>query len=204
MGQFQTNTRQGVVSIQCDDRLKAMAEIMLSEAVSMDQKGGTFRDGLAFLHGWSAYKLRGRPGLWRIEEPDFGGDPYANSRPDITFTLSILAQQFAVGEKLGLRPSQLAEVSCFDMILHPSCLRDQRIRAERVELRGQKFSGWQLFALDRKTSEADDMVSDVATLVKARPALLRVMLLPVGYSVEMNGNEIRSVTDPSRRIVYQA
>jgi hypothetical protein len=90
------------------------------------------------------------------------------------------------------------------MILHPSCIRDQKIRAERVEPRGDKFSGWQLYAVDRRTTPEDDMVSDVSTPIKVRPALLRVILLPVGYSVEMDGNEIKTVADPTTRVVYRA
>ena len=117
---------------------------MLLEAEAMDKRDNQFRDGLAFLHGWSPDKFKGSPGSWRIEETDFSSDPYATSRPDCTFTFSLLAQQFAVGEKLGLKPSQLHDVSCFDMILHPNCLRDQRIRAERVSMRSERFSGWGL------------------------------------------------------------
>jgi hypothetical protein len=203
MGKLQVQTQQGALSIECDDRLRSVAQIMLAEAEDFVRKGGQFRDGYTFLHGWSLYRVKGGPGDWHIEEPDFGSDPYANSRPDCTFTLSLLAQQFAVGERIGLKPSQMAEVSCFDMILHPNCLRDRRIRAERTELRGQKFSGWELSSLDRVTTQADDMVTDVATLTKIRPALLRVILLPVGYTVELDGNDIRTVTDPSKQVVYR-
>ncbi len=200
---FHTRTA-GAVSIQCDERLKVFALQMLSEAESMDKRKIAFRDGMAILHGWSPYKFKGKPGAWHIEEPDFGSDPYSHSRQDCTFTLSLLAQQFALGERLGLKPSQLNDVSCFEMILHPNCLHDLNIRAERVSPRADRFSGWQLSSLDRATCKADDMVTDDATLTKARPARLRVILLPVGYVVKLRSNEISKVFDPQKNLVYTA
>ena len=48
------------------------------------------------------------------------------------------------------------------------------------------------------------MVTDVATLTKARPALLRVILLPVGYMVELTGNDVSKVFDPQKCLFYSA
>ena len=90
------------------------------------------------------------------------------------------------------------------MILHPNCLHDLNIRAERVSPRADRFSGWQLSSLDRATCKSDDMVTDDATLTKARPAFLRVILLPVGYVVELQSNEISKVFDPQKNLVYTA
>jgi len=204
MGRVQVITQQGIVSVECDERLRPVAEKMLAEVADFDRRGGKFRDGYTFLMGWSPYRVKGGPREWHIEEPDFASDPYARSRSDCTFTLSLLAQQFAVGERIGLKPSQMEQVSCFDVVLHPNCLRDRRIRATRIEPRGEKFSGWELSSLDRVTSSEDDMVTDVASLTKIRPSLLRVILLPVGYVVDLDGNDIKSVKDPQNRIVYQS
>ncbi len=76
--------------------------------------------------------------------------------------------------------------------------------AERIEARSEKLSGWQIRTLDRVTTQSDDKVTDVATLTRTRAALLKVILLPVGYSVAIHGNSILKVVDSSSKVVFTA
>jgi len=203
VGTFKAFTRQGPISILADDKLKPFVDAMLNMTRDMDANGAEFRDGMVVLNGWCAYKFRGSRDLgWKIHEPDFDQNPYQFTREDCTFSLRILAQQFIVAERIGLKPSQLSPVSCFDKVLHRGVMKDRKVNANRLENRSGEFSGWFFDTPDRKTSENDDVVTDVASIVRMRPGLLPLLLLPVGYCAVIEGNDLRGIGDPQDRVVY--
>jgi hypothetical protein len=203
MERFSVTTRQGPVSLLCDAKLKPLTGGLLSQIREIDAQGSQFRDGMTFLNGWCVYTMRGQPGAWRIFEPNFSRNPGSPEREDCTFSLQVLAQQLTLAEECGLKPSQLEQVSCWDMVIHGGCLEDRRITTQRLGPRNGQDSGWFVGSRDRKITEEDHRVSDIATIAVVRPGLLPLFLLPVKYASWLDANAIQLIIDANDRTVWQ-
>jgi hypothetical protein len=175
---------------RCDPSLHFEAESVLRLVGELESSGNVIADGARIPLGWSRLSVHTRGDDLVLCEPQFDGDPLADVRDDITQTLAVLVEQASFVQELGTasQPTQ------FDDELTVACgvLAEPRIYCERRE------AGWYIGPRDRE-GELDCVNLRVYELLELRPAVLRVLALPVGTLVAFDGDVIETVLDASDR-----
>jgi hypothetical protein len=193
------------IEVCCDEKLREQGQWLADTVAGFEQRGGRLGDGVAVEVGWTTFVLRIQPdGALRVNEPEYGADPFKTVRPDVTVSLTILAAQIDMLRSLGLTP-----VPCrFDqkLIVRKGVLEAARIFANRREPKGED-SGWYIGpAHDGRPGEPpkpEDLEAlRLFELVRRRPEILYALALPVGYTVVWNGNNIEALADPQGRNLW--
>lgn len=184
------------VAVECGDDLRPQAEGLLTKLSELNERGPALRDGTVIDFGWTPITLRAEGQTLVVCEPDFDGDPARDFAPTVDKTLRVLKWQIGLLNAIGAEgvPARFAD----KVVIAKGCLSLFRVYLERIEVTREADSGWYVGDPDRP--DARESVSElegvyVFQLLKARPALMKVLALPPGYLVVMEGDEPESIFD---------
>ncbi len=176
---------------RCDPSLHIQAESVLRLFGDLGATGTLLQDGARIPLGWSQLSLRARDGQLVICEPHFDGDPLAELREDITRTLSVLVDQTAITQRLGVatQPTAFHQhlTVAFGVLAQPQLLLERK----RPPLLDD--SGWYIGPME--PGETECVTMRVYELLRIRPALVSVLALPTGSLVTFDGDSITTVLD---------
>jgi hypothetical protein len=144
-GRISQEGRRLTLRVRCADLLAASAEWLLGAVASFAGRGKGLADGVIVQVGWSLLQLRRDAGELAVCEPNFDTDPFQDFRDDVTCTLTVLARQNLVHERLGIEG---APVRYDDkVVLKKGCLSAKRVYAQR-QAPGDGDSGWYVGPVD--------------------------------------------------------
>ncbi|MEO8706155.1 MAG: hypothetical protein ABI867_39360 [Kofleriaceae bacterium] len=172
----------------CDPSLDFEARSVLQLFEEFESTGSPILDGRSIPFGWSQLSVHARGDDLILCEPRFDGDPFVEVSDDITQTLSVLVDQAALVQRLGVASQPTAFHD--EIVVACGALDQPRIYCERSE------SGWYIGRSDADAEgEVECETLRVYQLLQRRPALLAVMALPVGTLVAFTGDSIEAVLD---------
>jgi hypothetical protein len=185
--------------VNCSDRVESQAQWVIDLLRRLHEQGIELGEGKSVQLGWSALRFSRRADDKAILvcEPDFDRNPFADIRPNVTCTLTILAKQKDLAARLRVDP---VEISFQDkIVLKRGVLSRQRVYLERKPSPRKGDSGWYIGPVEAdgiqpKAEELEAMY--VYQLLAVRPEMLTALILPTGYLVVMNGSELEAVLDP--------
>lgn len=136
-----------------------------------------------------------------VHEPDYDhADPESHTRPDISVSLATLARQRCVLEQVGV-PGEAIEFDQHVLVIVGAIERDE-VMLMRVESPGGRMTGWRLTPTEG-IAEADEIDSiPVYKVLRARPELLDVMLLPSGYLALYSGDQLTTIVNEADEVVW--
>src|SRR4051794_15981235 len=108
MAVYQVQLDGKTVALNCDASLEPYANWLLGEIARQHEAGNKVFEGMFIQVGWSMVILRPLEGVLFLWEPDFGNDPLAGARADVTSTLSVYKQQRELLRLVGLDEGQPA------------------------------------------------------------------------------------------------
>ena len=183
----------------CDPALHIQAESVLHLLGELAEHG-SLREGSRIRLGLSQLTVRARDNQLLLLQPRFEADVRELS-DDITQTLSLLADQAALAQQLGVA----IQPTSFDhrMVVACGALAHAHIYLERSEPTDDNDSGWYIGPAD-EPGEVECEHRRVYELVRERPALLRVLGLPSGYLVAFEGDAIKTVLDTRDQDLWAA
>jgi hypothetical protein len=158
-------------------------------------------EGLALRWGWSELVLvRSPDGPLQLHEPDFGGDPIEDFRPDVTATLQVQAATRELLARCGVHPHPVR----FDelVVVAGDPFDASVLMAQRNPPSAPGDSGWYVSARPgfEEGALAPRMVFE---LLDARPGLLPTLALPAGWQVVLEGDDVVRVVDDRDRDVLR-
>jgi hypothetical protein len=172
---------------------------VLEHCASLEGQAPGLADGVRIGYGWSLLTVRRCGTLTVLCEPDFTRQPMSELRHDATFTLQALVMQQLMHSIVGLEPS---DCSCGDAIaIAHGALEREQLKLWRMSEAEDGFSGWVVGPDSVEevraafASRSYDMVPS-AIVARLRPHLIKVLTLPPGCVVELDGHVVTSVIDP--------
>lgn len=193
---YQQRIGQFNVVANCSDDLDGQAESLLDKLAELDERGPALNDGMAIEFGWSLLTLCGNEESLVVYEPDFEGNPVANSVPQVEVTLRVLTEQVTL---LSLVGSEGITARYRDnVVMDKGCLETNRIYLERKSPTNAHDSGWYIGKVDKPETEVtvDNLeLIQVWQLFQRRRSLMKVLALPVGFLVVIRGEEIEAICD---------
>lgn len=201
---FERRIGNYVVVARCGKDLSAPAEALLSKLEQLHGQGPALRPGTSVQFGWSRLVLEAVDSNLVVCEPDFDGDPFHHSAPEVDRTLRVVSAQAGV---CRLVDAVGPDVS-FDqtMIVAKGHLATSRIYMDRRAAEVEGFSGWFLGPFDEEAEPIQDQDQlesfYLYELLKLRPAVLSVLNLPTDYVVVFDGAEIEIMFDSTGTVVW--
>ncbi|QHE91043.1 hypothetical protein PI93_003840 [Pandoraea fibrosis] len=178
------------VRINFDGALEQTAEAVVNELHRQYANGMVLADGLRIRFGWSFLILLERHGEVVICEPDYGHNPFAQTRDDVSIFLRVLAAQSALTKMLGVAPT---DISFQDKIIFADGVFDaSQMYAERIEPQ-QDDSGWFFGYTEGDNSPENLRGGYVFQLLTFKPILMQTLLLPAGSMVMLENDQIRDI-----------
>src|SRR3954463_8688029 len=102
--------------VSCAAPLKRNADWLLEflEKIENERGRGFLEDGTTVQFGWSILTIRREGDLLLVTEPNFAGNPFRETNPDLTWSLFVQGEQNTVLQALGL---EIVPVSFQDKII---------------------------------------------------------------------------------------
>jgi hypothetical protein len=155
------------------------------------------RAGMRIRFGWTLFTLEADGDALVVCEPDFDGDPLTATRPSIATSLDVIAKQAAFARAQGVVPVDVT----FDQIIvaRRGAITSTNVQAFRDDPNPPDDSGWSIsVAGTSEASENPDDYEPIPTyrLLCLRPALLPALVLPPGYGVFLEEDQISQVLSP--------
>lgn len=202
MGEFRKKVGRSTLRARCAENLSSSAEWLLNTVASFAGQGKWLADGVIVQVGWSLLRLRGDDAELTVCEPDFNTNPFRDFRDDVTCTLTVLARQNLIHQRLGIERTPVR----YDdkVVFKKGCLADKRVYAQRQEP-GDGDSGWYLGPVEGRSEAPDASEMEaryVFQLLSERPCLLDIVALPEGYLVVFDGDTIEAILDPENDDVW--
>jgi hypothetical protein len=192
-----------IVVVQCGEDFAIQAEALLSKLEQLHRQGPALHSGTVVQFGWSRLVLEADGNNLVVCEPDFDGDPFHHTVPEVDRTLRVVSEQAGICRlvrAVGLDVS-------FDqtMIVTKGHLSTPRIYLDRRQPEVKEFSGWYLGPFEEKApTQNQNQLESLYTyqLLKLRPAVLKVLDLPINYVVVFSGDTIEMIFDPTGTVVW--
>lgn len=199
---FSTEIGARTVTLQCRDDLEAQANGVLRHLrQTFSAQSERLKDGFKIQYGWSVLCIRDEVPDLILCEPNFRSNPFMEWNGDISTTLAVLLHQAAFLHLIEF-PASNAVTARFDdkIVLSRGCLSDRRICLQRTEVsRGRPGmiddSGWYIGPVPPR-KDPDYQAIRVYELLHMRPAALKVLELPPGFLVILNGDEVEGIQGP--------
>lgn len=185
-----------LVSFKCSEDLSSHAEFLFDIISGEQDNKNILIDNFKIQIGWTFYIFKENENEFMILSPDYKSNPFKDTTEDLTVSLFVQAQQFALIRKMNV---ECEEVSFQDtLMVLKQAINAELVYIERKEHTREKDSGWYLGLVnDEDNSHAieDYQCIYVFQLLKYKPQLLQLLFLPVGYLVVINGDTIEEVID---------
>ena len=190
-----TNTSKigiNTISVKCSDSQAQQSEWLIKLLGQLHSQGVPIDDGKVIEFGWSMLILKRQPnGILSVEEPNFSGDPWKETRDDISCTLAVQHAQNIFSEKIQ---AQIQPASFQDkIIISRGCLETSRVFLERNPDSPAGDSGWYIGPYETEQNPEELEALYIYELLKRRPSLMPVLGLPSGFLVVFRGDEIEAV-----------
>lgn len=194
-GEFEATAGGRILRMTCSPRLEEQAVWVLGELAAAITERNEDRTSFTVELGWAVFRLSGDNRELTVMEPDFSGDALKEWRPEVTTSLSVLAQQSD-----ALRRFRVDGKACrFDdkIIYSEGCLEEPNVYLERIGGVRPGDSGWYVGPVDGDQGRL--VASYTFELLKLRPPLLSVLLLPPGFLVVFNGDDLAAVLNENEQ-----
>jgi hypothetical protein len=178
--------------MEVSKELSEQAEILLHEIAAKDVPVDDTDPQVRL--DWGIVRLVRRGNELLLEEPDYKSDPL-RFVPGLNFTAAVLRAQQRVHARLGVS----AEPVAYDqfMLVYPAGLTATRVAATRQLPQLQGDSGWRVFDASRVDWDAEPQARRVYEVAGERPALMGVLSLPVGWSLQLEDDTLAEVAPPN-------
>ncbi len=193
---------QGTIVVASPERLVALGEWVAGSLAKVPQ----LQEGLPFWIGTAPAVLCQRGGEWWACEPDLE-NPGTVRTWDVFDALVLRALSEQVCAATGVT---FTRVPMMGMVLvFRDSMRDELVFLRRDQPSAPEDTGWYLQVLedldDRTTSDRRNLAPmSVYQVYVRRPALLAVMMLPVGWVGLFERHKLVQVLDPDNRVVWKA
>lgn len=170
--------------------LSSQAELLLTVIA---RRSLDIADTMQVRLDWGVVKLVPNGAEIAVEEPDYRHDPLIFVRR-LDFTCAVLREQQRVHDSLNVS----AEPVTYDQYVleYPESLTAERLVATRRPPNDSTDSGWRVFDERRIDWNAPPMSRRVFEIARARPALLAVLSLPAGWSVQLHADTLAECAAP--------
>ncbi|HEY4001258.1 MAG TPA: hypothetical protein VGO93_20470 [Candidatus Xenobia bacterium] len=158
------------------------------------------QDGFRVQFGWSHVVLRQNGETYRVEEPDFNGDPYQGMRPDVTLTLLIAAWQAMVCRRVGAVGPDVTWED--DLVMAGDALGEDRVFMKREAPTESTPSLWYLGAVREAKARLQPSMVRGYQVWQRRPCLVTVLCLPPEYLCVFEGDKLHGIADPHNQEVW--
>lgn len=139
--------------------------------------------------GWSIYTLIENEDTICLTAPDYEKNPFEDITEDMTYSLVILDIQTQTLKKCEVEGML---ISFQDKIfISKGVLDKENIYLERTLEYGNGFSGWYIGELHGNEKELEIIYA--YELLKLRPSLIQVLVLPLGYMAVFENNEVEAI-----------
>ena len=177
-----------LLRIVYENEVDTQAHWLAEFATRLEERSGSFSEGCHIQIGWSVLTVVRRELGLQLVEPDFAGDPFKDTREDLTVSLRVMAEQTLLLKLLGISRSPVR----FDETISVAkgSLAETKLNLQR-EIGTRGASGWVITAPSCTT---DMEAIPTYRLLKCRPICLRVLVLPAGSGVLIDGNSISALS----------
>ena len=196
-------TKSGRLVMTVGTALAGPAEGVLDAIAGFEGKGKGLAHDVKVQVGWSVFILRREGETLRVMQPDFSGDPFREVMEDCTASIGVITEQADLCRRLKAAPVDVSFQQT--LIVRKGCLTDAGLYLERQRpAKGTADSGWYVGPLDQEAPPADDDLEAMATyhLLKHRPELLKVLALPIGWQVSVDGKRIVDIANEKNETVW--
>ncbi|WP_373883235.1 hypothetical protein ACEQ85_01350 [Acinetobacter pittii] len=189
------------ILMRYSSRLSEQAKWLVELIVDMSRKGVSIEDGVKIQFGWSFLIFRNFDDNQLILcEPDFLSNPFSEEKYSIDFTLEVQALQNSFSKRYGVDP--IATLFQDKIILVKGCLDKEKLFMERIEPDLEKGdSGWFINTLEDDSEDIEYEAIYAFQLLKIRPELMSVLILPPGFIVLVDKNTIEKVINEKNEVV---
>src|SRR5262249_19764756 len=166
MKEYTLSVPDCVLVVKCSPPLEQQARWLLGTIARFRKEPKGIHPGTRIEIGWSTLTLIEKDARLIVCEPDFSRDPFIDSREDLTCTLTVLAQQSDLLNKLGVDG-----VGCSfqdKIVLAKGSIGLDRIYMERSEPTNARDSGWYVGPVDNVPVESYEAIY-VYQLLGLRP-----------------------------------
>lgn len=181
---------------------KNAAGTIVKTLVQISQKIDIFTDKFVMGFGWAYFFLNKKEDengeeFWVLQTTDFNKNPMTDKTEDITTALMVQNMQI---EAIQVSKSQPMATTFKDTVLVlKEAMNAEDIYLNRSEPEKEGDSGWYFGLLDdpnEDTHSSDDyIVVPSYQFLKIRPAVLRLLQMPVGTVAVIHQNEITALVD---------
>ena len=179
--------------VYCKEIQRDQAQSLLEALSGIHTQGLSLEDGTHIQFGWSLLALRAHGNELVVWEPDYLGDPFADHLQQADVTLQVVSEQAAVLNTIGIG----GEAASYNtkVVVAKGCLREKALYLERRAPVDKQDSGWFVGRVnqEKELAEEDCETHYIFELLRHRPALMKVLALPVGYLVIFDGDGIRAL-----------
>ena len=194
MNQITAAIHDTPVFLSMEAAVEPVAPYLISALSSIPKE--KMKEGARVQIGFSDFLFHSEGDGFRILAPDYKAQPTINTTEDLTIALWVLFEQakFVSQYRLNDAPIRYFDriTVAKDALLHP-LLSLQRFS----ELK--EHSGWVIESLQRQADGSILAVSDeyetifAFELLKARPELIKLLVLPFDYFAVIEGSEIKEI-----------
>lgn len=171
--------------------LHGVVESMLRHIASLESAPPGLSNGTTIQYGWTTVRLWDDGSDLVVCEPDWTNHPRYRARPVVTFSAMHLVMLRVVADVTGTTNE---DCSCHQtLVVERGALETERVLMMRSQPSSAEDSGWRVRC--SATTEFNGEELPMTALVSVRPELLKVVMLPVGWSAHLNGHEIEKVLD---------
>jgi hypothetical protein len=200
---YERQIAQFLVVAYCGEDLAIQVSSLFSVLERLHRQGPPLYPGISVRFGWSRLLLEGDNNTLTVCEPDFDGDPFSRVVPEIDRTLRVVSEQAGVCRLAG---AVGADVS-FDqtIVIGSGQITAPKIYLDRRQPEVADFSGWYLGSSEENAAVPNDDPLEpiyLFELLKFRPAVLKVLTLPVNYMATFSGDDIELIFDSSGTAVW--
>ena len=191
---YEQKIGQWILVVHCGQDLAVQARALLEKLEGLSRTPPGIHEGTTIQFGWSRFRLEAHGMDLVVCEPDFSGDPFHNTVPEVDRSLRVLSEQVAVCKLV----SAVGPDVRFDqtIIADKSHIGSSPIFAERRKPDPPEFSGWFVGSFEREIKLLDENKLEILyvyQLLTLRREVLRVLCLPENYFVVLSDGRIDTI-----------
>lgn len=189
------------IVMRYSSRLSEQAKWLAELIVDMSRNGVSIEGGVKIQFGWSFLIFRNFDDNQLILcEPDFSRNPFSEEKNSIDSTLEVQALQNSFAKRCGVDP--IATLFKDKIILVKGCLNKEKLFMERIEPDLENGdSGWFIKTMEDDSEDVEYEAIYAFQLLKLRPELMSVLMLPPGFIVLVDKNTIEKVINEKNEVV---
>jgi hypothetical protein len=186
----------------CDPSLRREVGVLFDMVEAMADQGAEVVAGMRVHAGWTTLSLVEKDGELVFQEPDYDAtEPETAWRLDVSASLRMLVDQTEILTRIGL-PGEQINFDQHVLVVHGT-LEMEQVYLVRVASPGGRMTGWRVAPTEDQEGEMEIDSIPLYELYRKRPALVRAMLLPVGYMAFFTGDDIDVIVDPDDQPVWE-